>query len=136
MHLGITGTRNGMTEPQFNLIKELLENHSNITHLDEGDCIGVDAEMVQICQDMFGPGIEIVRHPPINKKYQAFAYYDTTWEAKKYLTRNADIVNECRELWACPKGPEIVRSGTWACVRYAKKVGKPTIIIMPNGSLN
>jgi hypothetical protein len=30
---------------------------------------------------------------------------------------------------------EILRSGTWATIRYARKAGKPVLIIWPNGEL-
>ena len=54
---------------------------------------------------------------------------------KPYLERNKDIVDETGLLIATPKGEEIVRSGTWSTIRYARKNHKKIIIIMPNGNL-
>ena len=43
------------------------------------------------------------------------------------------LVDACEVLLATPKGPEKLRSGTWATVRYARKVGKRIVIIEPDG---
>jgi hypothetical protein len=51
---------------------------------------------------------------------------------KPYLARNRDIVNESDRLITLPKGPETLRSGTWATVRYAVEAGKPVRIYYPN----
>jgi predicted Rossmann fold nucleotide-binding protein DprA/Smf involved in DNA uptake len=42
-------------------------------------------------------------------------------------------VNETGVLVAMPDGPEELRSGTWATVRYARKQGKDGRIIYPDG---
>ena len=53
---------------------------------------------------------------------------------KRYLERNRDIVDACDILIACPRTlKEELRSGTWATVRYARKVGKPVAILWNNG---
>ncbi len=55
---------------------------------------------------------------------------------KPYLARNRDIVNAADVLIAGPGGmEEIMRSGTWATVRYARKKQKPVIIVYPNGEV-
>jgi predicted Rossmann fold nucleotide-binding protein DprA/Smf involved in DNA uptake len=56
-------------------------------------------------------------------------------EPLPYLERNHAIVNESDFLIAAPDGPETLRSGTWATVRYARKVGKRVLVIMPNGEI-
>jgi len=57
-------------------------------------------------------------------------------EPKPPLVRNRDIVDECDLLVACPGSDhEELRSGTWACIRYARKVKRKTIIIWPDGTL-
>lgn len=57
--------------------------------------------------------------------------YEPDWEPK----RNHDIVDATEWLIATPKKFEEIRSGTWATVRYAKKVKKPVTIIWPDGSI-
>ena len=50
------------------------------------------------------------------------------------LLRNAVIVDGCDLLVAIPAGDrEEWRSGTWATVRYARKIKREHIIIWPNG---
>lgn len=134
MHLGITGTRKGLTEDQFNAIYNFVVDNVGISHLHEGDCIGVDYQLTLIFETI-RPDVTIVRHPPLNIKTQANGPYDISWEPKPYLQRDKDIVRESKYLWAAPKGEEIVRSGTWATVRYARKRGIPITIIMPDGNI-
>jgi len=56
------------------------------------------------------------------------------YNARPPLTRNHDIVDCTELLIACPKSmKEELRSGTWATVRYARKLERPVIIIYPNG---
>lgn len=52
---------------------------------------------------------------------------------KKPLDRNRDIVEAAEVLIACPDGPERQRSGTWATIRHALRVGKPVVIVWPDG---
>ena len=134
MHLGITGTRKGMTEAQFNVIKALITEDDCVTHLHEGDCIGVDAQLTHMYQ-VLRPEVKIVRHPPIKKNSQYGGYYDETREPKGYLERDKDNVNESEYLWAVPDGPEKIRSGTWTTVRYARQKGIPIAIILPSGGV-
>ena len=50
---------------------------------------------------------------------------------KPYLKRNEDIVNKCDVLIACPidKNKEILRSGTWATIRKARKLNKTIYLL-------
>src|SRR5262245_55419877 len=46
------------------------------------------------------------------------------------------IVDETEALIATPRGfKEELRSGTWACVRYARKAGRTLHIVWPDGSV-
>ena len=56
--------------------------------------------------------------------------------AKPPLDRNHDIVERCDLLIATPHTvEEQLRSGTWATIRYARKVHRPHYIIRPCGQL-
>jgi len=134
MHLGITGTKQGMNETQFDVLKEFIQEDNTITHLHEGDCVGVDNQVTLMFRDLH-PEVWIVRHPPIKTKYQANGPYDETRVDKDYLIRDQDNVNESQYLWAVPNSEERIRSGTWATVRMARKKGIPITIIMPNGEV-
>ena len=126
---GFTGTQEGMTAQQIKVVRRLLDG----SEFHFGDCIGADKEAYTIaCKN----GMYIIKHPPINQSKQAFCEADAEREPKEYLDRNHDIVDESDEMLATPKEhDEQLRSGTWATIRYARKVGRKLIIIYPDGSL-
>ena len=138
MHIGFTGTRHGMAKIQKQVLdRELL----NIMHIfaeqtwyfHHGDCVGADAEAHEIA---ISCGASIMIHPPVKETLRAFCKpYTRMYEPKHYLVRNFDIVAACDKIYACPKGPESMRSGTWSTIRYAKKQNKPLVIITPDGNM-
>lgn len=152
--LGFTGTADGMTDQQKEklaiVLKALIAEGSIggdpemgcylIFH--HGDCIGADAEAHEILGKMAHH--KFVVHPPLDPKSQAFVYRGTHWihdfdeyrSPKAYLERNHDIVDESERLIATPKtAQEQLRSGTWATVRYARKMGKMILLILPDGEM-
>lgn len=61
-------------------------------------------------------------YPPIVDKLRAFCKGDVCNTAKPYLERNNDIVKNSDVLVACPASKtEVLRSGTWATIRKARK---------------
>jgi len=136
-HLGFTGTKMGMTSEQrvkvVWLLKEFAPN--NVHH---GDCVGGDEEF----HELAGLTRKIVRHvhPPIEPKYRANVMIrdkDVLYSQKSYHKRNHDIVEASSVLIAAPgQTTEILRSGTWSAVRYAKGLSdRPRIVIVrPDGS--
>lgn len=131
--IGFTGTRNGMTNVQMGTLDSLLRDmQPEVFH--HGDCVGADAEAATIT-DLLGWGIRVVCHPPIDEKDRAFTRADETREPKTYFARNRDIVDECDLLIGASFGPtEHSSGGTWYTIRYAQKVGKPVIVIWPDGT--
>ena len=127
MKLGFTGTRKGMTLSQRREFHTLLLNkETEITEFHHGDCIGADAEAHRIVQRVL-PKVKIVIHPPLDSNNRAFCLLrsekDTASEPKDYIERNHDIVNSIDVLFAAPfTNDEILRSGTWATIRYAKRI--------------
>jgi hypothetical protein len=120
MKLGFTGTRNGMNYKQYAEFRTYVTTHK-ITEFHVGDCLGADAEAFDIVRE-FCPGVKIVGHPPDDDKHRAFCDYDEEREPKPYLERNHDIVDESDSLFAIPfTNEEVLRSGTWATIRYADK---------------
>lgn len=132
MKLGMTGNRYGISnDAQIKLFDFLNKNTTTEVH--HGDCIGADAMFHNICTNL---NIKTIIHPPDNNKMRMFCQGNVILSAKKYLTRNRDIVNGTDILIAFPSSKEeILRSGTWSTIRYAKKVNKKVIIIYPNGEL-
>lgn len=93
-----------------------------------GDCVGGDEEAHEIALAL---GFRIVVHPPLNRSKRAFCTGAfQVLKPKSYITRNHDIVDVCRLLIAAPKTEEEeLRSGTWATVRYARKLGLPVLLL-------
>jgi hypothetical protein len=134
---GFTGTREGLTSFQrFNLMRLLTALHPLGLH--HGDCVGADAEVHGIC---LGLAIPISIHPPDKDACQAHCalfrngyMVQELFPPKPYLARNHDIVDKSDYLIACVKGPEeLVGSGTWATIRYARTVKVPVFILYPDG---
>jgi len=122
--VGFTGTRLGMTSEQARRIEELLIE-LRATELHHGDCRGADAQAHDIAWRL---GLNVVIHPPVNPRMRAFCPGPCR-PAKDYLERDHDIVDECEVLLATPRGPEELRSGTWATVRYARKIGRRFLVV-------
>jgi hypothetical protein len=130
MIVGFTGTASGMTEHQQAELYGTLCIHPHLrTGFRHGDCVGADAEAHAIALELGWP---VVIHPPANPKRRAYCDGGVVKGPRPYLVRNHDIVDACDFLIAAPRQrKEVLRSGTWATVRYARKVGKEVIILEP-----
>lgn len=125
--VGFTGTKRGMSPLQARLLKETLE-HLKPTEFHHGDCVGADVQAHDIAYEL---SIPIIIHPPADESGRAWCDGWIELHARKpYLQRNHDIVDVCDILIATPQpGGERLRSGTWATIRYAMKVGKELKIL-------
>lgn len=133
MKIGFTGTQQGITPPQFDLLVEVLQELHELTEAHHGDCHGADFEFSNIVDAIFGHG-KIHCHPPEDNKKRAFARVDVMNKALPFLVRNHNIVDSTEILIACPKEQaEILRSGTWATIRYARKQKGIIVILYPDG---
>lgn len=133
MKIGFTGTQMGLSQKQKNKINHIF-NSGSITELHHGGCIGADAEAHGAVLEL-DHRIKIILHPPLDTS-KSFHYAKSTSDevrpAKPYLERNKDIVDETELLVACPaQDHEVLRSGTWATIRYARKKGKEIKIYYP-----
>ena len=145
-----TGTRQGMTDQQLNRLGKLLLE-LRPTHMNNGDCVGADAEAQDLCAMLsFGPTIKLYPafecgHPlrwgqfccP-NKggpyRHEKVVYIN---RILKPLTRNKVMVDSAQYTIACPaEAHEVLRSGTWSTIRYTRKVGKRLYLIHPDGSIH
>ena len=155
MIVGFTGTQAGMTDSQIIALKRILIKSSAfkfiqnekinlifenliidfsseriVTGFHHGDCIGADEQAHNIAIEA---GIPVYVHPPINSSKRAYCQeYTRRYFAYEYLIRNRHIVDSCEMMLAFPKeSNEQLRSGTWATIRYARKVKKPMLIVSP-----
>jgi hypothetical protein len=130
-HVGFTGTQEGMTGAQLSRVRRIVASLYGWLH--HGDCIGADAQAHDLARNK---GLKVALHPPINPSKRAFCDADLIHQEADYLTRNRAIVNVTDGLIACPKSfEEELRSGTWSTVRYARRLGKPRVIVYPDGSV-
>ncbi len=131
MIIGFTGTRQGMTYGQRQVMLGILFDRHTATEFHHGDAIGSDAEAHSIARSF---GLRIVIHPPSDPRQRARCVGDQCMSELGFLVRNRRIVHACDLLIAMPRFDfEEVRSGTWSTVRHAAKVGRETIVILPNG---
>jgi hypothetical protein len=128
--VGYTGTRQGMSAAQ--LLRLPIELHrAGATALHHGDCRGGDEQAHVIGRSL---GLWIKGHPPKASGLRAFCICDELAIPKPFLIRNQAIVLETRLLIATPVGPEILRSGTWSTVRFARRHSLPWVVIAPDGT--
>ena len=133
-NIGITGTRNGMNELQFNNIDNYFGG-VNLDHdlisLHHGDCIGADVETAIMGMEH---GFQIICHPPIVSDLSAYHNSDIFREPHTYFKRNRNIVDECEVLLVVPMDNEPqIKGGTWYTWSYAKNKNIPVIIFYPDG---
>ncbi len=130
MIIGFTGTQVGMNQTQKDLVRAFLNLHqpSSVIH---GDCVGADKDFDDICAEL---GIKRYSCPSNLTAKRAYTEAIVLGEPAPPLERNLVIVSISNELMACPEGLlEIIRSGTWATIRYAKNMKKTAHIFYSNG---
>lgn len=132
MNYGFTGTREGMSERQILALEEILCDGNTFTaQFHHGGCHGADmdahkAAAIYTCRHVHPGSVEQHWH------WENRNDYGTLLPWKPFLERNYDIVDVCEALIAAPRTLyEERRSGTWATIRYARKIGRPVIILDP-----
>jgi hypothetical protein len=132
MKIGFTGTRDGMSARQKEEVTSLFKKGKELNF---GDCSGADCEAFRIAQKL---SMKTVCWPPTNERLRMFCKADIVKPAEDYLTRNRRIVNASELVIAAPKEflePIQKRGGgTWATIRYARKIKKPLVIVFPDGT--
>lgn len=126
LKIGITGTQDGLTSFQQDKFRQILTVfEKQIEQIHHGDCVGADSIAHDISINEFS--LKIVIHPPNNPTKRAYKkdFFQINKE-KDYLERNKEIVKQTDFLIAFPKNieGELLRSGTWSTVRYARKQNK------------
>jgi len=139
MKVGFTGTQVGMSRAQRVWLEEYLRGAFPSTsppdEFHHGDCVGADVEAHSLVRELTFPPL-IVIHPPRNASKRAFTFKQRNkggtlqLPSKGYIERNHDIVDATDVLVAAPRtDKEEIRSGTWATVRYALRLGRVVHII-------
>lgn len=124
--IGFTGSRNGMSKIQKDKLKNILKEYEDF-EFHHGDCVGADADSHKMAREFGG---FIIIHPSKNSILQAYCDGDKRLPKEDYLKRNQNIVDLTDFLIAAPEKPvDIVRSGTWSTIRYAKKQKKEVFIL-------
>lgn len=131
MKIGFSGTRYGMSEYQGQWFRRIIWGFKE-GEFHHGDCIGADKEANDVVD--LGNDLVINIHPAWNIhgtrafcQPQRFFY---SFEPKNFVDRDKDIVDMSDLLIAAPLNSNpLSRSGTWTTIRYAKKVGKPVIVL-------
>ena len=144
MRVGFTGTREGMSARQAEQLalvlgwiysRDLQMIEATVFHFGGAD--GADMEAACIALDADILPRQIVVHPcpgvtldkcltTVGQAASRFAWR----EVFTPLRRDRNIVAESEILIAAPlTDREIIRSGTWATVRYARKAGLPIVML-------
>ncbi len=136
---GFTGTRTGMTVHQRNAIANMLQSlwQQRVYQARHGVCIGSDAEFHKMAAQR---GFWLIGHPGVTwdgrSPTRAAVHCDEMLPEKLYVVRDRDIVDGSVCLLATPRTmEEELRSGTWTTIRYARKAGKPVVIVFPDGTV-
>lgn len=141
MIVAFTGTRNGLTPAQERTLAVLLTNLKPGIFF-HGGCRGADlhAEVVCLrCDHVMTircfPGDDKQLQNALKRKTNVDKHHNlqySIWSPQPYLVRNRDMVDQADLLIAAPSSlVEERSSGTWSTVRYARKVGKPVVVLDP-----
>lgn len=131
MILGVTGHTHITRHQEATLHTLLTRLGLHVLH--HGDCVGADAASHAVA---LGLHARIVVHPPLNPKLRAFCKgADEVLPPRAYLTRNRHIAHDSRDgLIALPESRfEVLRSGTWSTVRYARELKRRIWIVDVDG---
>jgi len=113
------------------VLKVMRNRGGRVFH--HGDCIGADRIAHVIASKL---NYHIVVHPPTDDSRRAFCVGHTNYRPEGHIKRNHVIVDECSILVAAPKEKEeVLRSGTWATVRYANKKNRWIVLVNSEGDV-
>jgi len=137
--IGFTGTRDGMTLYQREVVEKILRRLEPdwVVH---GDCIGADGNFHDICVSLRYLAVDKpkIRLRPCDHSARAWCEgSNEIMPVKKPLDRNEDIVADADLQIGTPSThKEVMRSGTWATIRRARKSGTPLVIVWPDGTVS
>lgn len=133
--IGFTGSQNGMTPEQKVAVSALLRdlNKQGFGIFYHGDCVGADLQAAELATLI---GYYTVAMPSNIKGKRAFHKSNKIMKPDRPIPRNHKIVDISNLMIATPKSNfNILRSGTWATIRYINKRRKHMIIVWPSGAM-
>lgn len=140
IHIGFTGTRNGMTDRQLAMVLLIVRDQvrmpSGVRDLTahHGDCLGADAQFHRIARDV--PGSWLVGHIPAIDVDRAFCAFDEVRDPLPYMRRNREIVRAAHLMIAAPPTlEELQHGGTWRTIGLARKANVPLAIVRLDGTV-
>lgn len=117
-----------------NVLSELIRGagHRPI-HFHHGCCHGADMQAHFYASSI---GLYVVGHPSSDQQQRAIRRAggcDQLRSIQPPLARNRVMVAECSIVIAAPaQGVEVLRSGTWATVRYAREAKRLRYMLLPD----
>jgi hypothetical protein len=145
--IGFTGIRNGMTPPQKHRFVELIDARLKLiphilVNFVHGGAIGADEEADELFSDIIynnSMSYNIIVWPASEARWRYWRKKHVThtiMPPEDPLVRNRKIVDQVEQMYATPaEMSEVLRSGTWATIRYTKSQDKALTIIFPDGSV-
>lgn len=141
LRIGFTGTRNGMTKQQKEVIEDLLLKCQAVSSEQgvaiDGVCVGSDTDFNKLAKEALYhtkgyPGHSMKN--PTDLTFRGDGEYDELEESDTHFARNRRIVNDTNVLFATPysnnlDGP----GGTNFTISYARKRNKPVYVVYPDG---
>ncbi len=136
--LGFTGTRAGMTAAQRDALPGVTSPFPDRVVF--GGAVGADEEFGLFVMTRWEGSVvtcALEVYPASADRWKRWVPYAATLAAPMPpLARDLLIVKSCDRLLACPGTmTEIIRSGTWATTRYARKARKRITIVLPDGTV-
>lgn len=137
MVIGFTGTRQGMTDQQRRALKQILEGLVPDV-LAHGGAVGADDQADLLASELGVPRVVYPSDMPAERvPYDALQRRGGSSVVIRVppmppLERNRHIAFAADLLLAAPhEHREILRSGTWATVRAARRLGRPVVVLEP-----
>ena len=133
MRITITATRSGLTPLQMKSVIRLF-TELKITKLIHGCAVGGDQQIHYLTN------VPKEMHPSKESQQRwaerVLRSIDELFPIHPPIPRNHIMVNNGDCVIAAPKGKieQLRGSGTWATIRYAKKIGKKLYICWPDGT--
>lgn len=134
MMLTFTGTQRGMTAFQLEQVYHRLKTWSpNLVAIHHGGCTGADTEFHEACYEL--SLLKLVHVWPSNLPKKQGRLVGSGFKVNSPsdpLFRNKAMVERSGIVLATPgEHYELLRSGTWATIRYAKELGMAVDVIFP-----
>jgi len=141
MRIAITGSRSGVGPARIEeaLSEYVGEGHDWLL----GGAVGVDTDALRYlarCEERITVIVpqtldnqpekarEVIQSAVAGGAVLVEPGYGVELYGKACLARNRMMVDRAEMVIAFPRGPEVLRSGTWATVRYARKENKQVVV--------